>query len=547
MDGVDLSPKSLISAVRGLEAWKVNGQLLFSSNAREYASQMRTLYSDTEQTRQEFDSIIEGKTRIIKDDFTSTQSIYNEITGVKTVFLGTDAQNDGSRYGLNVILAHEAYRDGIIGTEAEQQAETDRAVLGHMETASAILNTYGGGLGLNMTLEGLAYNYYLKTGDMNLINSFMTQYDNSADYWKLLNNGSLMYDGFATLTNEWGDVILSAEEMHIKETMIETALIKILRLNQANKDDVAAVRQMMIDAGLEHSFSYNPEEWYWAGDRDVEMGTLNNTLYVGKFNLTELNYGQSISIDRISNLYSSLDTDNQKIEQFINGTYGSPLGLMLHAGFGYSLAVARDMISRFNNQTQMTMINENFQWYAEAILNGVYIGSMISGTAKRSQEFDVTSDILDLITSSVPDAKKFKEVHTGIDYGSGGTSVSIPGGYWQFIEKDDHRAYFQLFGGDLKMRIMHLDPDDIASISENAIFGGEKSVIVPYPTKSFGSGTAAHVHIDMTRLLPYQNKLVRQFVNPETLIPGKQLEYRFWYMDKDGNNLPKYPMNFNRY
>jgi hypothetical protein len=149
----------------------------------------------------------------------------------------------------------------------------------------------------------------------------------------------------------------------------------------------------------------------------------------------------------------------------------------------------------------------------------------------------------------VPGAAYFQEWHTGIDYGGGGNSVQTPGGAWQLIRREDHKSYFQLFGSDLKMRIMHIDPSQIKRYNLGGIFGTQEisETLFSYPTQSFGTGTSAHVHVDFTRRLPYQGTYQRQFVDPETLSPGNRLDYSFSYLDTSGNPLAGYPQYFDRY
>jgi hypothetical protein len=193
------------------------------------------------------------------------------------------------------------------------------------------------------------------------------------------------------------------------------------------------------------------------------------------------------------------------------------------------------------------MIKTNQIWYNNALRNGININSMVVGNASRTQEFGVDSGDLSLSTSSVAGAKYFKEIHTGIDYGSGGSNILSPGGYWELTGTDDHRAYYQLFGSELKMRIMHLNPDELKTIKKNTIYGGTNNVLVNYPTQSYGSGTGAHIHIDMTMNLPYNGTYARQFVNPETLQPGNRLEYSYAYMDINKNVIQSNSGNFRRY
>ena len=143
----------------------------------------------------------------------------------------------------------------------------------------------------------------------------------------------------------------------------------------------------------------------------------------------------------------------------------------------------------------------------------------------------------------------FWELHTGIDFGNGGTAVNTPGGYWSVLPGNDHRGYFQLFGSNMRMRIQHINSEDVSSLSVGSIIGNAfgSTKIYNYPDKSNGTVSGIHVHIDFTKLLPYDNIYSRQFVNPETFRPGTRYEYPFSYLNSSGENMPKYPQNFIRY
>ena len=70
-----------------------------------------------------------------------------------------------------------------------------------------------------------------------------------------------------------------------------------------------------------------------------------------------------------------------------------------------------------------------------------------------------------------------------------------------------------------------------------------------YPTESHGSGTAPHIHVEFTRLLPYDNRAyVSQYVHPDTLQPGSRFKYNLNYYDKDMNLVEprRYAQNFGR-
>ena len=193
------------------------------------------------------------------------------------------------------------------------------------------------------------------------------------------------------------------------------------------------------------------------------------------------------------------------------------------------------------------MINLNRNWFDNSMQNGIDIAGMITGNVERSQGFGETLDKIKLETSKVPNAIYFDEVHTGIDFGPGGSWISIPGGYWEFIEKEEYAAIYRLYGSDLKMRINHIDSIAINNLIKGTIYGGINDILLPYPTESYGSGSGAHTHIDMTLNLPYNGYYTRQFVNPETLRTKNWLEFQYRYYDINEYLISDRSNNFRRY
>jgi hypothetical protein len=155
---------------------------------------------------------------------------------------------------------------------------------------------------------------------------------------------------------------------------------------------------------------------------------------------------------------------------------------------------------------------------------GIDYSKVVPG-ASRTTEFEVDVSV-NLATSSVAGAVSFFEEHTGLDYGAGGTGVYTPGGFWEVIDKDNHKLYFQLYGTDVKMRIMHLDPKKVDDIALGQIFGtaNGNAKIIDYPTASFGSGSGAHIHVDFTRSFAGATSYYRSFVNPSNWSNGNQFE-----------------------
>ena len=224
LNGVDISAGTLASALNGLEAWAVNFGIWTSDSddAKKYIKQMRTLYSGDETNIGLYNSILNNETFIAENrnvDYTITE--YDEVTGLKIIYLGNDALNDGSRFGLNVVFSHESYRNGKDDGVEAQVLETNLAVMGHISTALGLIGTYGkGSIGIGMENEALGFydNYkmlisetsseYEKMQALAVIGSIFNSYDSSADYWKFTSDGRIIYDRRYSLYDEFGALLM---------------------------------------------------------------------------------------------------------------------------------------------------------------------------------------------------------------------------------------------------------------------------------------------------------------------------------------------------
>ena len=200
------------------------------------------------------------------------------------------SQNEGF-IDLGLILQHEAHRDGIVSDEQSQQIETVNAVAGHTKMALAMANDklYTKDMlnhissDSNLQNDINAYLYAAYTGNTSLFAGYVgANYDTSADYWKLMDDGSLAYDGKANLYDENGNLIYKTEK-----TGLEESLIEILYGENATKEQKNAA----IDL-LEKNFSHyvkggdanNRDNWYWN---------------------TNANEGKSISVDQYQEIYET--------------------------------------------------------------------------------------------------------------------------------------------------------------------------------------------------------------------------------------------------
>ncbi|TCW62224.1 hypothetical protein [Treponema sp. J25] len=190
MGGADMSLGTIGQSLAGLEAWKVNLEILTSGQEEgwKYASALRTLYSVGGVAEKAlYDEVLSGKTNIeVNRDGAYSAKTEANGDGTKTIYLGQGALEKGSRFGMNILLAHEAYRNGIDDGEVGQREETDRAVLGHIGAAYALRQAYGmGAIGEALGKEVATYLAALSTGNMEDLARLLASYDASGDYWRL--------------------------------------------------------------------------------------------------------------------------------------------------------------------------------------------------------------------------------------------------------------------------------------------------------------------------------------------------------------------------
>jgi hypothetical protein len=272
--GVDVRMGTLASAFQGLEAWKVNFDIWTSDSddAKKYISQMRSLYSGDKTNNELYHSILAKETFVAENrgvDYTRTE--YDPVTGAKIIYLGNDALEDGSRFGLNVVFSHESYRNGEYDGVEGQRQETDMAVFGHICTALGLMQTYGeGALGAAMAGEANKFSDNFKTlisedaTELQKMQAYagifgtLSGYDSSSDFWRMKYDGTLVSDNFGWLRDENGYYINSdgtRTKTWTKKTIgaasIKDGLLNILFGGKNFTDSqVAVAESILISAGL---------------------------------------------------------------------------------------------------------------------------------------------------------------------------------------------------------------------------------------------------------------------------------------------------------
>ena len=159
--------------------------------------------------------------------------------GVRMINLNMDDKNS---LDLAVLMSHEAFRDGVTGSATEQEIETAKAALAHMSIGATLAKTYGGSsLNEFNRKEAEEYQEALETGDWSKVGMAVKGYDSSADYWKLMDDGSIIWDGEKDLTDENDNII----RKYLGEGGNTAALADHLGLSEDE------ARQLIVSAGID--------------------------------------------------------------------------------------------------------------------------------------------------------------------------------------------------------------------------------------------------------------------------------------------------------
>ncbi|GHV96733.1 hypothetical protein AGMMS50293_30530 [Spirochaetia bacterium] len=169
-------------------------------------------------------------------------------------------------------LQHEAYRNGLV--DNKNYIETQQAVLAHTKMAQDMFN---GGQGISiMNLRDI--DAYIKAGgDMSKFYAYVDEnYGSSADFWMLMEDGSLKYDGDGWLKDPNGNYIHKNGERIGAETP-EAGLAKILGITPE------AAYELMKNSG------FVEKDGYWhrdAATNEINMTksiTLDNPIYADNY------------------------------------------------------------------------------------------------------------------------------------------------------------------------------------------------------------------------------------------------------------------------
>ena len=212
MGGTNISIQNLVGAFGGATNLHKNSQINNTGYDKTVLDALRSQYGFGDKTaKKQLEEIIKRDT-ILKFDAKGSE-VAQSITenGQKIIHINS-SQNEGF-IDLGLTLQHEAHRDGIISDEQSQYIETVNAVAGHTQMALAMaidklytkdmLNHISSDSNLQNDIN--AYMYAAYTGNTSLFAGYVgASYDSSADYWRVLSNGNIVFDDKEDLYDENG-------------------------------------------------------------------------------------------------------------------------------------------------------------------------------------------------------------------------------------------------------------------------------------------------------------------------------------------------------
>ena len=274
MGGTDISLGRISGALAGASHWNKNIQIEKAAKRdklQNAATALRAQYGFGDGMQQaQLESILKGDTVLARGTGTGEAETVTK-DGKRTVYLDNykETMSREEKLLMGITLGHEAYRDGLVGSEQQQFMETTRAVIGHTEMAlrmqadkrySESMDSIIGGSAI-LQKDIAAY----KSGDMmTMLGHVAGNYDYSKDYWLLTHGGQLVNDGQGWLKDENGKYInidgsrtdKPIEGKTLGAKGIETGLLNLFAGTSGRSYDsftdaqVAIAQQLMKDAGM---------------------------------------------------------------------------------------------------------------------------------------------------------------------------------------------------------------------------------------------------------------------------------------------------------
>jgi murein DD-endopeptidase MepM/ murein hydrolase activator NlpD len=182
------------------------------------------------------------------------------------------------------VLGHEAYRDGVVTDD--NYLETRTATAAHTEMAIRMIRD---GQSLSILNDNLIKDVIAYSQNTDAFNAYVdSNYDSSADYWKLMRDGTLVNNNSGWLVDEEGRFIRNADGERIGADEIETGLLNILYggthavgYSQYNDEQVGFVQMLMTTAEMNYTekVSGNRRSRTWTDNEEKSLN-MNDVMTV---------------------------------------------------------------------------------------------------------------------------------------------------------------------------------------------------------------------------------------------------------------------------
>ncbi len=275
--GTDIGRTNLNLGFNGLSLYSLNKKIENTADTSSIplaATSLRSLsgFGGVEENKL-LENILNGKTRLaLSGDDSYFAKTVADSAGL-TIYV-SGYKNEMSReeqLQLGIILSHESFRNGI--TDNKQIEETLESVAGHTRFAQnmkndslytqSVENILSDGSSFGILLKkDLEYFKNVKENPKEFVLHVIQNYDSSADYWKLLENGNIAFDGKTHLYDEAGNILYEANAKGLESSLVEI----LLGGKEATAVQLEEIRNMMAEV-FEHYVvgedKDNKDNWYW--------------------------------------------------------------------------------------------------------------------------------------------------------------------------------------------------------------------------------------------------------------------------------------------
>ncbi len=358
--GTDLSFGTVASSLQGIKTLNKNMQITRAANRNNMANAATALraqygFGDAKQLAQ-LEDILKGRTELRSGSGDGKAQTVTE-NGKRTVYLNSYKENmtREEQFALGITLGHEAYRDGIVGNVQSQFNETAEAVLGHTAMAKRIQsdsmynNMMTGLINADMNLKNdiSAFDNALATGDWGTFGSYVgNNYDYSADYWRVLSDGNIVFDGSKDLYDENG------------------LLLKHYEGSGGYTDSLAK----MLGISVEEASSKLHNDYVWDADKKAWIGKSENSSIKTSDSFKaaydfQVNYADRVWSDFDGSMKAALQAYVSKQLKPFEETWDTPIGSYSLAGcfmFNSSFYEYADEYDRYVEKYYNTNKNDFF-------------------------------------------------------------------------------------------------------------------------------------------------------------------------------------------